>query len=283
VTELSPMEWNDGLWLKREDLYTGQYGINGSKLRACQHLLQKARSQGFTRVVTACSVLSPQSPMVAVTARELDMDCLVIYGGSKPSTAFSHPGPRIAQAAGADFDFIGVGYNPALQRAARELVSRDGSAYLLHYGITTPPTASRADLVDFHAPVAEQVANLPDSVRTLIIPFGSANTATGILLGLVRHERGDLDVKLIGIGPDRREWMRERLQRIGIVWNDYDHIDLHGTGIYSYGDKQPYTLNGVVLHPTYEGKVASHLDRLAPDWWTKRDGTTCLWIVGGPL
>jgi 1-aminocyclopropane-1-carboxylate deaminase/D-cysteine desulfhydrase-like pyridoxal-dependent ACC family enzyme len=281
--DLSPVEWNDGLWLKREDLYCGPYGINGSKLRACQFLLTRAKATGYSRVVTACSVLSPQAAMVSVTAARLGMGCLVIYGGTKPSTAFKHPSPRIAQQAGADFDFIGVGYNPALQRAARDVVQRDGSAYLLEYGITTPPDATPADLIDFHSPVAEQVANLPESVRTLIIPFGSANTATGILLGLVRAQRGDLDIKLIGIGPDRREWMRERLQQIGIVWGDYDHIDLHGTGVYSYGDRQPYTLNGVVLHPTYEGKVAAHLDSLKPDWWTSRDGTSCLWIVGGPL
>lgn len=283
VADPSPMEWNDGLWLKREDLYTGPYGINGSKLRACEHLLTRARAQGFTRVVTACSVLSPQAAMVSVTAARLGMGCLVIYGGTKPSTAFKHPSPRIAQQAGADFDFIGVGYNPALQRAARDVVQRDGSSYLLHYGITTPADATRADLVDFHTPVADQVVNLPASVRTLVIPFGSANTATGVLLGLVRHERADMEIQLIGIGPDRREWMRERLLRIGIVWGDYGWTDLHGTGVYAYGDRQPYTLNGVVLHPTYEGKVVKYLDDRKPFWWTRRDGTTALWIVGGPL
>jgi 1-aminocyclopropane-1-carboxylate deaminase/D-cysteine desulfhydrase-like pyridoxal-dependent ACC family enzyme len=281
--DLTPVQLRGGLQLKREDLYTGQHGINGSKLRACQHLLRRASALGYTRVVTACSVLSPQAAMVSITARELDMDCLVIYGGTRPSTAFRHPSPQIAQAAGADFDFIGVGYNPALQRAARELVRRDGSAYLLEYGITTPPDASAVELMAFHGPVAEQVANLPLEVRTLVIPFGSANTATGILTGLIAHKRSDVEVKLIGIGPDRREWMRARLLRMGLVWDDYEHIDLHGTGVYAYGDRQPHTLDGIVLHPTYEGKVAHHLDQLAPDWWKRRDGTTCFWIVGGPL
>lgn len=281
--DLSPVQLRHGLWLKREDLYTGPHGINGSKLRACQHLLRRASLQGYSRVVTACSVLSPQAAMVATTAQQLNMKCLVIYGGTRPSTAFRHPSPQIAQAAGADFDFIGVGYNPALQRAARELVARDGSAYLLQYGITTPPDACALELMAFHSPVAGQVANLPAGVRTLVIPFGSANTATGVLMGLLEQERGDIGVKLIGIGPDRREWMRARLGRMGLAWGSYEHIDLHGTGVYAYGDRQPYTLDGVVLHPTYEGKVAAHLDSTRPDWWTRRDGTTALWIVGGPL
>ncbi len=281
--DLTPVQLRRGLWLKREDLYTGPYGINGSKLRACQHLLASARAAGYGRVVTACSVLSPQAAMVATTARDLGLGCTVIYGGTRPSTAFKHPSPQIAQAAGAEFDFIGVGYNPALQRAARELVARDGSAYLLEYGITTPPGAGGPELDAFHLGAAEQTANLPAGLRTLVLPFGSGNTACGVLSGIVRAGRVPERVVLVGIGPDRREWLGFRSRRMGFELPPYEHIDLHGTGVYAYGDKQPYTLDGVVLHPTYEGKVAAHLDKLKPLWWTVRDGSACLWIVGGPL
>ena len=45
----------------------------------------------------------------------------------------------------------------------------------------------------------------------------------------------------------------------------------------------PGQADGIVLHPTYEGKVVRYLDEKAPEWWVRRDGTTCLWIVGGPL
>lgn len=281
--DLTPVQLRNGLWLKREDLYSGPYGINGSKLRACQHLLTGARAAGYSRVVTACSVLSPQAAMVSTTARDLGLACTVIYGGTRPSTAFKHPSPQIAQAAGAQFDFIGVGYNPALQRAARNLVARDGSAYLLEYGITTPPSAGGAVLNAFHAGAAEQVANLPAGLRTLVIPFGSGNTATGVLSGIVRAGTVPERVVLVGIGPDRRAWLARRAALMGFELPAYEHIDLHTTGIYGYADKQPYTLDGVVLHPTYEGKVAAHLDKIKPVWWTARDGSACLWIVGGPL
>jgi uncharacterized membrane protein len=41
--------------------------------------------------------------------------------------------------------------------------------------------------------------------------------------------------------------------------------------------------DGIVLHPTYEGKVVRYLDEHRPSWWTRRDGSTALWIVGGPI
>lgn len=50
-----------------------------------------------------------------------------------------------------------------------------------------------------------------------------------------------------------------------------------------YADRMPATEDGITMHPTYEGKVVRYLNEQAPEWWTRRDGTTCLWIVGGPL
>ena len=40
--------------------------------------------------------------------------------------------------------------------------------------------------------------------------------------------------------------------------------------------------DGIVFHPTYEGKVIRYLNGMEPEWWT-RDDKTLLWVVGGPL
>jgi cysteine synthase len=281
---LSPVQLRDGRWYKREDLCSLPVGVNGAKLRACDHLIRQGASQGRTAVLSAASVLSPQNAMAAVLARRYGMRCLVVLGGTHPRTAFQHKSVAMAREQGAEFDFIRVGYNPALQKRAADLAALDPQTYWLQYGITTPPGASARELRAFHQIAADQVLNLPDGIRTLVVPFGSGNTAAGVLMGLNQHRPPGLErIILVGIGPDRRAWLRERFEHMGVSLPRYRHLDLHGTGYAQYSDKMPGQADGIVLHPTYEGKVVRYLDEKAPDWWVRRDGTTCLWIVGGPL
>lgn len=286
MSSLTPIENRNGRLYKREDLHALPAGVNGAKLRACQHLIEQARRRGATRVVSAASVLSPQNAMATIVAAENGMAATVIVGGSKPETAIKHPSMRMAAAYGAEIVHVPVGYNPYLQKAARDLVERTPGSYWLRYGITTPPEASREELAAFHRTGGDQVANLPDTVRTLVVPFGSGNSAAGVLYGLnyLRCPKSLERIVLMGIGPDRRDWLRNRLSDLGAGFPaPVEHLDLHGSGYATYGDKMPATVDGIVMHPTYEGKVTRYLDEHRPDWWLRRDGTTCLWIVGGPL
>lgn len=279
------MQERDGRYYKREDLCALPAGVNGAKLRACDHLIRQGAASGAQRVISAASVLSPQNAMAAVLARRYGLRALIVLGGTSPRTAFTHKSVALAREQGAEFDFIRVGYNPALQKRAADLAALDRNAYWLQYGITTPPEAPARELRAFHRIAADQCANLPDRIKTLVIPFGSGNTAAGVLMGLTTVNRPrDLEkIVLVGIGPDRRAWLRDRFERMGVSLPRYRHLDLHGSGYAQYSDKMPGQADGIVLHPTYEGKVVRYLDEKAPDWWVRRDGTTCLWIVGGPL
>jgi hypothetical protein len=138
-----------------------------------------------------------------------------------------------------------------------------------------------------------QVANLPDEIETLVIPFGSGNTASGILYGLwnVGIPTSLKRVVLVGVGPDRLQWMRSRLDYVGVQMDKIGldgapleilHMPLHGW-FADYGDRMPETADGIVMHPTYEGKVVRFLNSAGFDWWDARDGKTCMWIVGGPI
>lgn len=288
--DLTPFELRNGRWYKREDLYRGPAGVNGAKLRACSHLIGGAADRGHRRVISAASVLSPQNAMASVLAARHHMRCTVVVGGTRPDTAFRHKSMQIARDAGASFEFISVGYNPALQAHARRLDDLDPHAYWLRYGITPPPEATPGELEAFHWTAGAQVENLPVSVRTLVIPFGSGNTGAGVLLGLDRFQHYEQleRVVLVCIGPDRQAWLRNRLNLLKIPMRvghraGWSTVDLHGSGYATYGDRMPGTADGIVLHPTYEGKVVRYLDQHRPDWWTRRDGSTCLWIVGGPI
>jgi len=283
VADLTPVELHSGILLKREDLFRLPQGVNGSKLRACSYLLGRYRGS-CSRVVSAASVLSPQNAMTAILAQRMGLSCTVILGGTKPETAIRHRAVALAAAAGAEFRYIPVGYNPALQRAATDEAAADPAAFLMPYGISVPPGASAQELRDFHSVGADQVTNLPADVRTLVIPFGSGNTAAGVLYGLSRQAPRALErIILMGIGPDRQQWLRERLHQLdAAVPVPVEHIALH-PDYATYGDKMKASIDGIIMHPTYEGKVVRWADEHQPGWWCKRDGTTCLWVVGGPL
>lgn len=280
--DLTPVELHDGIWLKREDtLRDPVTGVNGAKYRACRYLISRAKDQGATRVVSAASVLSPQSAMAAVLSEELGLACTVIVGGTTPEKAIAHKAIKMAFDAGAEIESIKVGYNPALQSAAKKAAQEPG-VWRLPYGITTDD-----DVEDFMRVGAPQTMNLPDEIKTLVIPFGSGNTACGILYGLHDFAPAALEtVVLVGIGPDRLEWAKDRLASVGrdLVPDNVQliHAQLH-PWFATYGDKMPEKWDGVTLHPTYEGKVVRFLNQAAPEYWTRKDGTTCLWIVGGPI
>jgi hypothetical protein len=223
--------------------------------------------------------------MAGVLARQFGMDCTIILGGSNQESAPRHPSVRIAVEHGAKIEHVPVGYNPYLQAAAGRRAAQIEGAYWLRYGITPPPDASPDDLLDFHNVGADQASNLPPDLETLVVPFGSGNSAAGVIVGLDRRRPPALKrLVLVGIGPDRRRWLDQRLEAIGVrVPVAVEHIDLHGTGWVRYGDRMPGEADGITLHPTYEGKVVRYLDQAQPEWWRRRDGTTCLWIVGGEL
>ena len=285
-SDLTPVENRGGMWYKREDLFSGPFGVNGAKYRACRHLAARAVLEGYERVVSAASVLSPQSAMAAVVARDFGMESTVIVGGTTPEKAVRHRSIEIATAAGATIESIKVGYNPALQGAGRRRAEELG-AWQLPYGITTRNDAHRDEVHDFVRVGAPQTQNLPDEVETLLLPFGSGNTGAGVLYGLHDHRPASLKkVVLFTIGPDRLGWVKDRLGWFGRDMTppgvDLEIVPLHPTWA-TYGDKMPETEDGIVFHPTYEGKIVRYMKTLESPWWNQRDGKTAFWIVGGPL
>lgn len=289
TTDLTPVELRGGILWKREDLYRMEpSGVNGSKLRACQHLMARANEDGnIFQVVSASSVLSPQAAMAGVVAQDLGLECEIIVGATTPDKAVRHPSIAIAVAAGATVRSVPVAYNTFLQKQALEAALQPG-VWRLPYGITTEADAPLEDVEAFLAVGGRQTANLPDEVETLVLPFGSANTACGVLYGLHDHRPANLRrIILMEIGPSRREWATERLQSVGrgperLRGVDVEYITLHEVWA-SYGDRMPETMEDIVFHKTYEGKIIRWLNLVKPDYWTRRDGTTCFWIVGGEI
>lgn len=288
----SPTPWHNrnGMWYKREDLHRHRNGVNGAKYRACRQLISSAVVDlGVDTIVTAQSVRSPQAAISATLAEEMGLDCVVVVGASKPETAIKHRSIEIAIEAGAMLDTSRkVAYNGVIQPYAASL-SESLGAYQVPYAISPPADASDEAVEAFLRPGALQVANTPDEVETIVIAFGSGNTTAGVLYGVSRFLPPASSLKrvvLVGVGPDRTEYLERRVEQAGAseVFNEVEivHMPLHGW-FSDYADLMPETLDDIVMHPTYEGKVVRFLNGAEPDWWTSRDGTCGFWIVGGPM
>jgi hypothetical protein len=154
---------------------------------------------------------------------------------------------------------------------------------VVEYGITVPHDKYDPESVrKFHEVGAHQVSNMPDEVTRLIVPAGSCNSLTSVMLGLLRDSKNVRELFTIGIGPDKLSWVRTRLQYIGLDIDNlpfkWRHHSLHDTGFSKYSDHfKGEQFDGINFHPTYEAKMWR--------WLTQNnqlnyDDSTAFWIVG---
>lgn len=289
---MTPMEDRNGLLVKRDDLYVEPvYGINGAKFRAARYLMATARERGIDHVITGGPVAAPTLAIVGYTAREAGLRCTVLVSARSLESALTRKATRIAYECGATVVPLGAQTGgmrgPTLRKKIRDYGAATPGALVLEHGITVPDDASKSDVIGFLSVGAEAVHNLPDQIETLVLPFGSGNSAAGVLYGLWFHKPAALKrVVLIGISSDHREWLARRLAVAGCPSLTPPGVEVYYVPLHphyaTYPDQMPFNLHGIELHPTYEGKIASYLEQVRPPWWTQ-NWRTCLWIVGGPF
>lgn len=219
-------ETNQQVWFKREDYFAplsnyvnGQQGINGSKLRqAIWLMVEHLKAGGSPDIIHGTVVGSPQSPMATAVSRHFGGETTTVLGATKPTTCMNHEMVAMSAWFGSTFNFVGSGYNSTIQPRCKKLIEQQNpKAYYLEYGITLDHTAHSPErIAGFHMLGGEQVANIPDHITDLIIPAGSCNSCTSILTGLAMHPKPNLKrVYLIGIGPNRLDFIESRLRIIG--------------------------------------------------------------------
>lgn len=278
---LTPWEEHDGVWFKREDYFAplGYSGPNGSKLRQLIWYVNRYR-EGKNHIVTGASIQSPQLSMSAIVGAHYGLPARqVVY--SKPHTLLKHDNPRIAAGFGAQFEYASGPYNPIIQRRVETLTGQ--RSLVVEYGITLPHQKYSADDVcRFHEVGANQVRNLPREVKTLVAPAGSCNSLTSIILGLSKAPENVTKLFTLGIGPDKRQWMLERLKIMGVDTEnlpfEWRHFSLHDSGYSKYSDKfNGEEFSGIKFHPTYEAKMWRWLNEQR--FFDQQTGVG-FWIVG---
>ena len=269
IYDLTPVENIGGIWFKRDDLFSPDGIHNGSKFRQLIWLFSR---QSYPGVSSGAVTGSPQLPMVAACARHYGMEC-VQFTGARKNMALA------GEELGARTVLVNPGYGPNLNRKAALYAQEHG---WLH--VETNITESK-DIEPFHAVGAEQVRNIPDHIRTLIIPAGSRNSATSILYGLHKYPKRLDRIILMNIHPNLEKneaWMRKRLAVCGIEKIAYElqTYDVFAGGYTDYSKLMPFRQDELLFHPRYEGKcwnyISDNVEKFAPYLNAK----TLFWIVG---
>jgi hypothetical protein len=306
------------MYYKRDDKFAplGYGGINGSKLRQCIWLVNEAKTNNpeINFLLSGSSVKSPQLPMGSAVAKHFGMESAHVIGATNPISSIKLNMVEMASWFGAGFDITKIAYNAMLQKRVKALLEtpvpytsnklKDKTFYL-EYGITLDHKNNLPQKIhDFHYLGANQVRNIPKNVDTVIIPFGSANSATSVLFGLFRFNKFHIkNVYIIGIGPSKIKFLEERLKIISIYsgidcTNFLKHFeyegfrgytenklgfnlfydDLHGGGYVDYQDEIKFSVGNIELHPTYEAKVMKYITEKYGD--SLINEKSLFWIVG---
>lgn len=269
MNRLTPVQNIGGLLLKRDDLYEpfGPGEVNGGKLRQCMMLVDSVKT-GTNRLISCCSIHSPQAPITAATAKAYGMECMILYGGTTKAKLQESPMPRLCLKYGATVALATKsGRHNVLYAKAREL-ERPGD-FIVQYGINL---AGHSDVL--LGAVAAQVENIPDEIENLVMTCGSGITASGVMIGLKLHRKKVGNVHLVATAPDRRDSIHARLAEHGAD-RDFHYHDLFHTPGFAYEKPVTATWGGIRLHPNYEAKTMR---------WFASSGLdphkTLFWIVG---
>lgn len=280
--DITPIEQFNNVFYKRDDLYTpfGDSHVNGGKVRQAVQLFDEIHDDIATNhnggVVTASSVHSPQSAIIAKVAKEHGFKCVVAVGGSKPETLYNHHIMRLTKFYGADIEIVaGHGMTTAIDAGAKKKIISKTGYKLIKFAISLESNPEA-----IFDGVTDQVANIPDELDNLVVPVGSGIQFAGIIRGLQKYNK---KVKrIIGIAfCDRTKSINAHLDRFKysnfpaetIEFPEYElHLTKHA---YSKSVWEKITDN-FILDDIYEGKA--HL------WMKENINTenekTCFWVVG---
>jgi 1-aminocyclopropane-1-carboxylate deaminase/D-cysteine desulfhydrase-like pyridoxal-dependent ACC family enzyme len=272
--ELTPVEQHGRRWYKRDDLFMpfADVPLSGGKVRQAMRLLGAKRDEIVEQhdgyVLTTTSVHSPQGLIIARVAHELGLRCVIFVGATTTSKALAkHPMLVAALRTGALLDTSArLGYESALvAEVKRWQAAHDGRGYFVRFGINLED-----DPDAIIGSTADQCANLPESVDTIVVPVGAGITAGGIILG-AREHRPDARVVCVQISG------YDRTPTIDNIVGDFGDYEWHViTGVpYSrlvHVDVAP----GFGLDPIYEAKAWQWMDT-RPDLDSER---VCFWVVG---
>lgn len=276
--DLTPVEKIGGLFFKREDKFKPFpfSRVNGSKLRQCIMLLEKNKEQARNGIITATSILSPQAVITSAVAKNIGVDCTIMYGGTTAKKILSMPYPTACLNMGSKIKIVANTGRTAVIGAKAKEFQKENGGYVIRYGFDM-----KENIDCFLESVSEQVKNIPDELENIVVTVGSAITIVGILYGISLYGKKVRNVFGVGVAPNRQNKIGFYLDLLGcdkIVQSPLHYIDAFNKYKgFKYENVFNEAYYGIRFHPRYEAKAfrwlrASHLE-----------GETLFWITGGDI
>lgn len=250
-SELTPVHYlpDSGIWLKRDDAFQ-MAGQAGGKVRSCLAIIHDY-PRG-TPLVTASARVSPQQLIVASLGQLLAREVHLHVPASKERSE------TLERAAALGLDRLYVhehrpGHNSVIAARARTQALENRWAHI-PFGMEHWAAVEQT---------RNQVRNIPDAARRLVVPVGSGMSLAGILVGmLARGVQVPILGVMVGADPTRR------LDKYApAFWRQM--VDLVPAGVDYHVRASHDSIDEIRLDPYYEAKCVPYL----------RPGD-CLWIVG---
>jgi len=285
---LTPVEKIEEFWIKREDLFEPfeKNGVNGSKLRQLIYLTKQfIENENAKGIIAGAVSASPQHYMAARVCKHFGIKCLIVTGAKEIQ---KFPMLKFAVENGAEFYIANISYPSALQGIAFKLKEEKYKDYsVLETNITlSEKLHSSEEIKNFHLIGAEQVKNIPENIKTLIIPCGSCNSAVSVLLGLKLYGHKNIeDIYLMGIGSWGSKDIGYVFRRLSLILGEeykdkglnFSYFNLNGENFCKYSDKFYYKIGNLEFHPTYEAKIMKYLEVKN---LIKEFNKTLIWNIG---
>lgn len=230
---LTPVERVDGIYIKRDDLFTVA-GVKGGKARTCWCL-----AQGAEGLITAGSRHSPQVPIVSGIAKYLGIPCHIHIPQGTNS-------PSVIQAIqdGAKIIRHRPGYNTVIISRAKQDAMTSGYTYI-PFGMECTEAVNET-LV--------QTNNIPNDAKRIVVPVGSGMSLAGILIGLVAN-----GIRIPVVGVKISADPTKRLDRYApLFWRAMVTII---SSKFRYEDYVQAKLGEIDLDPIYEAKCVEYLSK----------------------
>lgn len=188
------------LWVKRDDL-TGLAG-GGNKTRKLEYLCADALARGCDTLVTGAAVQSNHCRQTAAAARRLGVECFLVLGGERPSSASGNL--LLDRLLGAHVEFVDGDVEAAIAARCDQLEASGRKPAFITIG-----GSDAIGGLGYVRAADELIEQLPD-VETIVVATGSCGTHAGLAAGLGSYDR------LLGIRIGERADLEDRVETIAV-------------------------------------------------------------------
>jgi len=182
---LTPIERHGNFLVKRDDLWDECGVAHGGKARTAGLICRYVLSKGGIAIAVA---LDRNSSVPGMLSRVCKFNKLKLYVHIPRASSDLSPVFQEASSNGAEFFEHYPGYMSVRRKRLRNHAELNPGTYELGLGLSLNSIGVKE--------TAEQVYNIPDDIRRVIVPVGSGGMLKGIVSGL---GKGDCPPKVIGV------------------------------------------------------------------------------------